>query len=211
MAKNRLVFSSPDRNSGIDTELDNSSSQSRDVFSPPRQYVSILKPDILKLPQASGHSPPINDDVVDVGANREEVAEVLIATPIQTNSLAKDERQMLFDEINNLRQEKEKLKEQLEKTVCLDYQSICNKDAETKYLSGLSSSVFLTVFSFLSQFMSGNRVRSIPIEKQFLISLIRLRLNVPFEYIGAGRCSIHCNANILEMDSPNEQETWFSG
>ena len=100
------------------------------------------------------------------------------------------ERENFFLEIDNLRKEKEYLTktnndifEQLQKTrlsaTAVDY----NK-SKCKFYTGVSYDVFMTIFTFLSQFMIRNSLSDkFPLRDQLFITLVKLRLDLPFEFI----------------------------
>ena len=99
------------------------------------------------------------------------------------------EREKLYLEIDNLRKEKEYLTktnndilEQLQQTrlsaTAVDY----NK-SKCKFYTGVSY-VFMTIFTFLSQFMIRTSLSDkFPLRDQLFITLVKLRLDFPFGFI----------------------------
>ena len=118
---------------------------------------------------------------------------------------------MLYAEINNLRKERDEALEKCEKlTVKLNKSNLSsscteNDDAKCKMLTGLSWAVFLHVFSFLVPFVAhtrSTRSDSLPFREQFFLTLVKLRQNVPFEFLAEVKAIPKSTAvrYFLEMD-----------
>ncbi|KAJ8306052.1 hypothetical protein KUTeg_016597 [Tegillarca granosa] len=96
--------------------------------------------------------------------------------PLQT-PLQPSEREMLYEEINNLRAERdtalEKIKE-LEKLVnasTLSPSSVEGNNDACKNLTGLSWDIFLKLFLFLSTFTGNGQGSTLPLKDQLFITL----------------------------------------
>jgi hypothetical protein len=119
------------------------------------------------------------------------------------------EREKLYLEIDNLRKEKEYLTktnndilEQLQQTrlsaTAVDY----NK-SKCKFYTGVSYDVFMTIFTFLSQFMIRTSLSDkFPLRDQLFITLVKLRLDLPFGFIAlqCGQAQSTVNDVFLEVD-----------
>lgn len=112
--------------------------------------------------------------------------------PLQT-PLQPSEREMLYEEINNLRAERdtalEKIKE-LEKLVnasTLSPSSVEGNNDACKNLTGLSWDIFLKLFLFLSTFTGNGQGSTLPLKDQLFITLVKLRHNVSFDFLAQVR------------------------
>lgn len=108
--------------------------------------------------------------------------------PMQT-PLQPSEREMLYDEINNLRAERDAALEKvefLEKLVdssSLSASSVEGNNEACKNLTGLSWNVFLKLFLFLSRFCGNQGSSSFPLRDQLFVTLVKLRHNLSFDFL----------------------------
>lgn len=101
------------------------------------------------------------------------------------------ERVILYTEIDNLRAEKEALQEKLDSTDLLletsrlKPEAVLHNDKKVKYLTGLSSETFQTLSRHLHDTAPPKFIRkkTIPFAQQLLIALVRLRHDIPFNYL----------------------------
>uniref|UniRef100_UPI00358FF889 uncharacterized protein n=1 Tax=Myxine glutinosa TaxID=7769 RepID=UPI00358FF889 len=95
----------------------------------------------------------------------------------------------LHEEIQNLTQEKEEAIQHLDelkvryKGVQLSSCVIKDNDAKSRFYTGLTWAVFLQTFNFFASHVSGRTKDSLASIDQFFITLVRLRLDLPFELI----------------------------
>ena len=102
-------------------------------------------------------------------------------TPSQTEMTAADIR-ALITECENLRSENQELKSKL-KTSSLESDSFKDNDDKVRYFTGLPSfAVMLVIFNFICPHMSLKSTLSA--FQQFLLTCMRLRLNVSVQYLG---------------------------
>ena len=91
-------------------------------------------------------------------------------------------------EMNFLRREKEALTKKVysleEQLIFSRYDTslLLKNNQASQYLTGLNSDVFFKVISFLKPCLKVPRM-NIPLENQILMTLVRLRLNIPQEYL----------------------------
>ena len=97
---------------------------------------------------------------------------------------------MLYEEMDNLRKEKQTLKEevdQLKKTVDnvkLSSRIIEENNEKCKFYTGVTWSVFLAVFTYLSGFLLPHmKLHSVCPRDQYFITMLKLRMDLPFEFI----------------------------
>jgi len=111
------------------------------------------------------------------------------------NLLGGDERDSLYEEIYNLREERDeaiyqvkKLKETL-KTSNLSSYVIENNDQKAKMMTGLTWGIFLQIFFFLSSFLTAKATNkhSLPLREQFFITLIKLRHGLTFDLLATAK------------------------
>ena len=62
---------------------------------------------------------------------------------------------------------------------------IKDNDAAAKYLTGLSSTVFQIVSDSLLPYLADFHQSKLPHENQIVLVLVRLRLNLPFQYLSS--------------------------
>ena len=99
------------------------------------------------------------------------------------------EREILHNEIDNIRLERDMLRQQLKDTeakleaaklsACL----IDGDETKAKFYTGLSCAVFEQTFQFLNQFAKAAVPGSLSNKDQFFVTLVKLRLNVKFEHL----------------------------
>jgi len=101
-----------------------------------------------------------------------------------------DDVQMLQTEIVFLRQERDAAYQQIEElqkqlaSSQLSAACIENDNSKSKFYTGLSYEIFLHVFLFLSSYiMTKGTKDSLSLKDQFFLTLVRLRLNLPFRFI----------------------------
>lgn len=112
-------------------------------------------------------------------------SEEYVATPIPgLKFTSNSENEMLYMEINNLREERDTLKCKLENTKSkFDSSLVFENDEKCKFYTGLCWTVFLKVFLFLNEGLKPARPGNISNENQFFITLVKLRQNIKFEYL----------------------------
>lgn len=110
--------------------------------------------------------------------------------------VSKSERQMLYTEMDNLRSERDAVKLRNNELVCIIDQTklssnlIENNKEKAKFYTGLKWDTFLSIFTFLQTFMSRTPLANkIPLRDQFFVTLVKLRLDMPYEYL-ADHCGI---------------------
>ena len=86
----------------------------------------------------------------------------------------------LQDDCQSLREENQLLKERL-KSFEVDEESFSGNDEKVKNLTGLPTFALIALFTAIFPFLKANS--SITPYKQFILTLIRLRFNVPFVYL----------------------------
>ena len=106
----------------------------------------------------------------------------------QSSKLSDKEKDMYFQEINMLRKEKDTLQAELEQANKLLQMSrldpsVLTDDKQSKFLTGISLSVFLTLVTFLTSISKKKMSNIMPLPQQLLITLVKLRHNIPFEYL----------------------------
>ncbi|XP_014674873.1 PREDICTED: uncharacterized protein LOC106814985 isoform X2 [Priapulus caudatus] len=136
--------------------------------------------DFVPLEEAEGL------DVIEDFVPLEEAASIIT----QTDSTNEQEIiKSLHDEINNLREEKEDAITQLEemkkkyRDLQLSSSAIQDNDAKSHFYTGLTWAVFLQTFYFLSSHGGGRTKESLPFIDQFFLTLVRLRMDLSFEFI----------------------------
>ncbi|XP_070552402.1 uncharacterized protein [Ptychodera flava] len=92
--------------------------------------------------------------------------------------------QQLQDENTFLQQERDDLQKSVEQLKCskLSSSSIKENNSRSKFFTGLPWSTFLSTFLFQSTFVR-NTTKGMSLVDQFFITLIKLRFNLPFEFI----------------------------
>ena len=98
-------------------------------------------------------------------------------------------KEMLFQEINFLRSERDTARKQLEDLqtkmdkVRLSVALIKQNDSKCIYYIGISWNTFSTVFNFLQKDMPPNGIPLIPLMDQFFFTIVKLKHNPKFEYL----------------------------
>ncbi|CAC5410034.1 unnamed protein product [Mytilus coruscus] len=133
--------------------------------------------------------------------NEENIQPMYIAEPISTTKMhgfnkptEQPEREMFSKEISNLRDEKDNLlienqslHDQLVKSQ-LNSACVENNDHKCKYFTGLSWTVFMSVNTYLSQFLTKTPLTdTFSLRDQMFTTLVKLRLDIPFEFIAHHR------------------------
>ncbi|CAG2190183.1 unnamed protein product [Mytilus edulis] len=104
--------------------------------------------------------------------------------------LSPSEREMLHEEIDNLREEKatltkenQDLNTQLQQSR-LSASAIDSNPSRSTFYTGISYDIFVTIFTFLSQFLTRTNLSDkFPHRDQLFITLVKLRMDLPFEFI----------------------------
>ena len=105
--------------------------------------------------------------------------------------LSTQERKHLYDEIDNLRKERdEALKrvatlEKLLQQRSMSSDSVRDNDDKCQMMTGIKWVVFLKLFSFLSNFIKPNSTTkdSLALQEQLFLTLVRLRHNLSFDFL----------------------------
>ena len=98
------------------------------------------------------------------------------------------EREMLFDEIENLICEKNevlervKILEKLMSVSSLHSDSVEGNDERCKMMTGITWGVFIHLFTFLSTFIKSSSTSKLPPREQLFLTLLKLRHNLTFEF-----------------------------
>lgn len=112
---------------------------------------------------------------------------LLASTPASglRKPVERSERKMLYDEIDNLRREKGDIIAERDILLASQLNSsvIKDNDARCKFYTGLSWEVFLKLCVFLSTIVHTSAKCAIPPTEQLFLTLVKLRLNLPFELI----------------------------
>ena len=146
---------------------------------------------LLELPLQELPQTPIRTDNVMPSP----VSELQELPPTPATGLkrpvSKTEREMLYAEMDNLRKEKQTLQAEVDslkqtvENVKLSSRSIEGNDDKCRFYTGVSWNVFLTVFTYLSGFLLPHmKVHSVSPQDQYFITLLKLRMDLPFEFIG---------------------------
>ena len=103
---------------------------------------------------------------------------------------------MLHEELDNLREEKQTLQTEVDnlkqtiEMVKLSSSSNEENDDRSRFYTGVTWNVFLTVFTFLSTFLNAHmKMHLVSPPDQFFITLLMIRIDLPFESI-ANRINI---------------------
>lgn len=88
-----------------------------------------------------------------------------------------------------LREENRRLKEVITRQA-LNEQSLEGNNEKVKYYTGLTSfATLMALFNFISPFISQSQ-SGLPLFQQYLVVLIKLRLNIANQYLGY-QCGVH--------------------
>lgn len=112
------------------------------------------------------------------------------SVPPMDKPLRGSERQQLYEEMNNLRKERDEarakvvsLEEKL-KTSNLSASSVEGNDEACKTMTGISWEVFMKLFLYLREFLpSTQKIKSLSPEDQLFLTLVRLKHNVTFDFL----------------------------
>ena len=138
---------------------------------------------------------PVDQPLLCVEASQQD-PERSISSPVCTDdSNLKAQVESLELEINFLRAEKDsaqakimKLQQQLQKATLFS-SCVENDDKNCKFYTGISYAVFLHVFTYLLKFIVHKPTKdSLPVKDQLFLTLVRLRLGLPFKFI-AHQCN----------------------
>ena len=107
--------------------------------------------------------------------------------------LLESERRQLYEEINNLRKERDAalakvamaFLEEIVNTSTLSASSVEGNNEACQMMTGISCDVFWKLFLFLSTFCSAKNTNknSLPFRDQLFLTLVRLKHNVTFEFL----------------------------
>ena len=102
----------------------------------------------------------------------------------------------LRDERDELREEKEQLLRQVD-LVRLSSSAITDNDTRSQFFTGLPWDIFIKTFFFICNFIPPQYLHKdgLPLQEQFFITLVKLRLGLPLELLayqtGVGESTVH--------------------